>query len=207
MAVLVTLNDAEYALLRDHLGAVGAWCRLALIGRDFINAFVLRSASAKRSNDVWHAPDAILVGDKNVIISPSESIRSVQVLNVAVDPCGVSAAVIPQKGQVSCALFSDQNVAVGQDEKTSGIDETSRKRCRCEPRRHLRHLSVIRHSQRAIGDNRAGLRRWQLGSVDAKPTAYLVLGQKILGKPILAAWCLPARIILLCVGEPDRRDN
>ena len=65
---------------------------------------------------MWHAPDAILVGHENVVVLPGESIRFVQILDMAIDPCRLSGAVIPQESEIAGALLSDQNVAVGQDE-------------------------------------------------------------------------------------------
>ncbi|MGC1994173.1 MAG: hypothetical protein WA704_09530, partial [Pseudolabrys sp.] len=67
----------------------------------FVNALVLRSAGAKRSKNMWHAPDTILVGHENVVVLPSESI---------------TGSVIPLESEIARALLSDQKVAVGQGE-------------------------------------------------------------------------------------------
>jgi hypothetical protein len=57
-----------------------------------------------------------LVGYKNAVVLPSETIRLVQVLDVAINPNGLAAAFIAQESEITSALLSDQNVAVGQDE-------------------------------------------------------------------------------------------
>ena len=82
----------------------------------FVNALVLLSAGAKHSKNMWHAPDTILVGHENVVVLPSESIRSVQIFDMAINPRGLAGSVIPQESEIARALLSDQNVAVGQDE-------------------------------------------------------------------------------------------
>jgi hypothetical protein len=112
----VALNDTKNTLFRDHPGAVGSWRCLALVRWHFVNALVLRSAGAKRSKNMWHAPDTILVGHENVVVLPSESIRFVQIFDMAINPRGLAGSVIPQESEIARALLSDQNVAVGQDE-------------------------------------------------------------------------------------------
>ena len=112
----MALNDTKNTLFRDHLGAVGSWRCLALIRWYFVNALVLRSAGAKRSKNMWHAPDTVLVGHENVVFLPGESIRFVQILDMAIDPGGFAGSVIAQEREIASALLSNQNVAVGQDE-------------------------------------------------------------------------------------------
>jgi len=44
-----------------------------------------------------HAPDAVLVGDKNTVVLPGETIRFVQVLDVTVNPDSFACAVIRKR--------------------------------------------------------------------------------------------------------------
>jgi hypothetical protein len=96
MPVLVALNDAKDTLFRDHLSTVGPRCRLTFLRRYLIDALCLTAASAKSAETVWHAPDAILIGHKNVVVPPSQAVGFVEVLDVAVNPGGVPAAIIAQ---------------------------------------------------------------------------------------------------------------
>jgi hypothetical protein len=57
-----------------------------------IDALCLTAASAKSAEIVWHAPDAVLIGHKDVIVPPSQAVRFVEVLDVTVNPGGVPAA-------------------------------------------------------------------------------------------------------------------
>src|SRR5262245_17631496 len=147
MTVLMTLNDTKDTFFGDHFGAVSTGRRLALVRRHLVEAFVLRSAGTKRTNDVRHTPDSILVRYKNVIVVPSQPVRFVQVLNMAAYPCSPSAAIVSQKCQISNTLLGDQDVTVGQDKQPPGIDKACRKRRRGEARRHLQCLSVVRYFQ------------------------------------------------------------
>ena len=65
----MTLDDAEDAFLGQHLGAIGAARhRLALIGRHLVGALRRhRAAGAQGADDVRHAPDAVLVGDQDLV--------------------------------------------------------------------------------------------------------------------------------------------
>src|SRR5262249_4146203 len=93
---------------------------------------------------------------------------------------GVAAAVIAQQRQIAGALLGDQNVAVRQHQQTPRVDEAGRERRRREARRHLRRLLAIRDNQRPIGDDRSGLRRRQIGRIDAEAPPQLVFFLKIL---------------------------
>ena len=96
MPVLVALNDAKNTLFRDHLGTVGPRCWLTFGRRYLIDVLCLRVASAKSAEIVRHAPDAVLVGHKDVVVPPSQTIGFVEVLDMTVNPTGVPAAIIPQ---------------------------------------------------------------------------------------------------------------
>jgi hypothetical protein len=61
-----------------------------------IDALCLRAASAKSAEIVWHAPDAVLIGHKDVVVPPSQAVGFVEVLDVTVNPYGVPAAIIAQ---------------------------------------------------------------------------------------------------------------
>ena len=61
-----------------------------------IDALCLTAAGAKSAEIVWHAPDAVLIGHKDVVVPPSQTVGFVEVLDVTVNPCGVPAAIIAQ---------------------------------------------------------------------------------------------------------------
>ena len=145
MAVLVALDDAEDALLGQHLRAIGAGHRLALVGRQLVGALRRhRAAGAQGADDVRHPPDAVLVGDQDVVAPPGKAIGPVEVLDMAVDPHRVALAVVAQQGQIAGALLGDQHVAVGQHQQAPRIGETGGERRRGEARRHLQALPVER---------------------------------------------------------------
>src|SRR5437660_12064253 len=105
MAILVALDDAEHALLGDHLGAVGAGSRLAGFRRHLIDALLLGPACAKRAERVRHAPDAVLVRHQDVVAPPGEAIGPVEVLDVAIDPSGAPLAFVAQEREVARTLL------------------------------------------------------------------------------------------------------
>ncbi len=96
MAILMALNDAEYALVGDHRGTIGSGDRLTLVRRNLIDALYLAPTRAECAKDVRHAPDAVLVSDENMIVLPSEAVGPVEILDMTVNPDSVAAAVIPQ---------------------------------------------------------------------------------------------------------------
>ena len=201
----MALRDAEHALLRDHLGAVRPGNRLPLLRRHLIDALILAAARAQCAENVRHAPDAVLVGDKHVIALPGEAIGPVEILDVPVDPRRMAAAVVPQQRQVTDALLGDQNIAVRQHQQTPRVDQAGRERRRREARRHLRRLPAIRDNQRPIGDDRSRLRCRQIGRVNTDAPAQLVLFQKILLQVVLLRVildaCLRARDAVLRDGR------
>ena len=201
----MTLDDAEDALLGDHLGTVGSGNRFALTDGHLIDAQRFASAGAERAKIMRHAPDAVLIGDQHVIALPGEAIGPVEIFDVAVDPYGASGAVVAQQGQVAGALLGHENVAVRQHQQASRIGETGRKRCCRETRRHLRYLPAIGDDQRPVGDDRAGLRRRQICRVDVKAPADLVLDQKITRRIVVSVRCFRGRLLLLRVGGEKRR--
>ena len=118
----MALRNAEHALLGDQLGAVGAGHRLALVGRQLVGSLRRGGPTgAQRADDVRHPPDAVLVGDQQIIVLPGEAVRPVQILDMAADPLGAPLAVITQQGQVAPALLGNQHIAVGQDQRRRGL--------------------------------------------------------------------------------------
>src|SRR5882672_5846447 len=133
MAVLVAYGDAEDTFFGQQLRAVGAGYRLALVSRYLVGALRrLRAARTERADDVRHAPDAVLVGDEEVVVAPSEAVGPVEVLDIAIDPFGTTFAVVPQQGEIPGALLGHQHIAIGQHEQPARVGETGRKRCRGE---------------------------------------------------------------------------
>ncbi len=129
MAVLMAHGDAEDPFLGQHLRAVGAGHRLALIGRHLIGPLRRRRpAGAQCADDVRHPPDPVLVGDQELVVPPGEAIGPVEILDMTVDPFGVALAVVAQQGQIAGALLGDQHVAVGQHEKPPWVREPARER-------------------------------------------------------------------------------
>ena len=91
----MTLDDAEDAFLGQHLGAIGARHRLALIGRHLVGALRRhRAAGAQGADDVRHEPDAVLVGDQDLVALECRAIRLVEVLDMAIDPNRAALAVV-----------------------------------------------------------------------------------------------------------------
>src|SRR5277367_1035614 len=110
-----------------------------------------------------------------MITLPSETVGLVEILDMAVNPFGVSATVIAQQRKVAGALLGHQIVTVGQNQQTSWIHKTSGKRRRRETRRHLWHLPGVGDDQRPIGHDWSGLRCRQIGWVDLETPTYLML--------------------------------
>src|SRR6266851_2623990 len=116
MTILVALDDGEDALLGDHLPVVRAGRRLALVGRHLIDALLLITSRSQRPENIWHAPDAVLIRHKNMIALPDEPVGLVEVRDMAVNPAGAPVAVVTQQCEIAGALFGHQDVAVGQYE-------------------------------------------------------------------------------------------
>src|SRR5262245_21697989 len=107
MSILMTLDDAEDAHLGNHLGSVSALNRLAFLGRHLLDALLLTAARAQSTDDVGHLPDAILIRDKHVALSPRQSIRPVQIFDVAIDPLCLSFSIGSKQSEIPSALFRD----------------------------------------------------------------------------------------------------
>ena len=191
--ILMALRNAEHALLRDHFRAVCPGNRFAFLRRHLIDALILAAAGAQRAKNVRHAPDAVLVGDQHVIALPGQPVRPVEIFDMPVDPHRVSAAVIAQQRQIAGTLFGDQNIAVRQHQETPRIGEAGCERRRREACRHLRRLPAVGNDQRPIGDDRPGLRRRQIGRIDADAPAQFMLVGKVLLQRIRARVIVGAR--------------
>lgn len=85
----MALNDAKYSLFGDHLSTVGPRCRLTFVRWYLIDALCLAAPSAKSAKIVWHAPDAVLIGHKDVVVPPSQAVGLVEVFDVTINPCSV----------------------------------------------------------------------------------------------------------------------
>src|SRR6266851_1857938 len=71
---------------------------------------------SQRPENIWHAPDAVLIRHKNMIALPDEPVGLVEVRDMAVNPAGAPVAVVTQQCEIAGALFGHQDVAVGQYE-------------------------------------------------------------------------------------------
>src|SRR5262249_29951202 len=147
VSILVTLDDAEDALFGDHLGTVGARNRLAFLGRHLIDALLLAAAGAQGTEDVGNLPDAILIDDKHVAVAPRQTIRPVQIFDVAIDPLCSSSSIVSKEGEISSALFRDQYVSVGQHQQPAWVDKPCRERRSREARGHFEALSAVGENQ------------------------------------------------------------
>jgi len=181
VAILVTLDDAEHALLGDHLRAVSSGHRSALLGRHLIDALLLCPPRAQSADLVRDLPDAVLVGYQNVIVTPGKPVRFVEVLNVALDPGRMSGAInAAQQCEIAHALLRHQHVSVGKHQKAARIDKTRHKQGRRKAGRNLRDLSRVGKRQGSIGDDGPRLWRGQIAGIDLVASTDLMLGQKIL---------------------------
>jgi len=88
-------------------------------------------------DDGWTPPSKGEVGDQELVAPQRETVRPVEVLDVAVDPLGVPLAVVAQQSEITGALLGNQDVAIGEHEQPPRIDETRHERGRGEARRHL----------------------------------------------------------------------
>src|SRR5436190_23637312 len=98
MTVLVALDDPKDALFGQHLRAIGAGDRLALIGRHLVDAlWRLGAPGAQRADIVRYAPDAILIGHQHIAVPPGEPVGPVEVLDMPIDPLGAPLAIVAQQ--------------------------------------------------------------------------------------------------------------
>src|SRR5262245_2728601 len=116
VAVGVTLNNPEHALLGDHPLAHDGRGRLALLGRYIGGANVLPAESGTQGTEpMRHLPDAILVGDQYEAITPSQPVGTIEALGMALNPIGLAVAVVvTQQREMAFALLGDDHVTVRQ---------------------------------------------------------------------------------------------
>ena len=179
VAVGVALDDAEDALLRDHVLAHHVRRRHALVRRHVGGALLGVAARAQGAHPVRHAPDPVLVDDEHIGVAPGETVGSVEAFRVALDPVGLAVAVlVAQQGEIAGPLLGDDDVAVGQDEKPPGIRQSGREGRRGKALGHAQRLAGIGNGERSAGDDRAGVRRRQVFRLDREVTADLLVGQR-----------------------------
>jgi hypothetical protein len=132
-----------------------------------------------------HAPDRVLVGYQHMVVPPCEAIRAIEILDVAIDPRRLAVALVAQERQVAGALLGDEHVPVRQHEEAAWIGEPGGEERRREAWGHLRHVPFRGQRKRAVGHDRRGFRRRQLGGVDAEAPPDLMLGDEILLEGVL----------------------
>ena len=191
MPVLMALRNAKDTLLGQQLRAIGAVDGLALVRRhvgDLLRRH--RPAGAHRADNMRHPPDRILVGHQELVAAPRQAVRLVEVLDMPVDPPGFALAVVAQQRQIAGALLGHQNIAIGQHQHPTRVDEPAREHGRGEARRHGWHLAAIRDDQHPVRDDRTGFRRRQIVRLDVETAADLVLDRKILSRRVCRGFVL-----------------
>ena len=102
----------------QHLRAISARHGLALVGRQLVGALRrYRAPCAQCADDVRHAPDAVLVGDQDVVAPERKAIGFVEVFDMTIDPLGAALAIVAQQRQIAGTLLGDQHVPVGQHQQ------------------------------------------------------------------------------------------
>ena len=95
VSVLVSLDDAEHSLGRDHLRPISAEDRPALLRKQLINALCrLWATGTERSRRVRDAPDSVLVHNEHVIALPSKPVWLVEVFDVTFNPFCPTGTVV-----------------------------------------------------------------------------------------------------------------
>ena len=91
----MALNDAEHVLLGDHFLANHGGRRFALLRRYIGSLRLLAAASwTQCAKPVRYFPDPVLIRDQDVIVSPSESVRLLESLRMALNPIGPAVPVL-----------------------------------------------------------------------------------------------------------------
>ena len=180
MAVGVALDEAEHALLGQHLFANKGRGGLALLGRYVRDLGVARAcARAQGAETMRHLPDAVLVGDQNLAVAPGQAIRAVQPFDVAIDPVRLAiAVVIAKQRDVADFLLGHQYVAVRQHQEPPRMYQPGGEGGRGEAFRHARHLAGVGQRHRATRHDRAGSRWRQVLGLDGDTPADLLVGQR-----------------------------
>src|SRR5262245_6993458 len=110
VAVRVTLNNTEHALLGDHPLAHDGRGRLALLGRYIGCANVLPAESGTQGTEPMRdLPDAILVGDQYEAVTPSKPVGTIEALGMALNPISLAVAiVVTQQREMAFALLGNE---------------------------------------------------------------------------------------------------
>ena len=165
-----------------------------MIGRWFVGALCRdRAARTVRPDHVRHLPDAILIGDQQVVILPGDPVRLVEILDVAVDPFHMALAIVTQQGDVAGTLLNHQHIAVREHEQPARICQPRDVWCGDKTLGHLECLATVRNDQRPAGGDGTGLRRRQVSRIEVEPPANLVLSGEI---PLEFAASLGGRVRL-----------
>jgi hypothetical protein len=151
-----------------------------------------------------HAPDRVLVGHQDMVVAPREAIGAIEILDVAIDPRCRAVALVAQERQVAGALLGDEHVSVRQHEEAARIGEPGGEERRLEACGHLRHVPFRGQRERAVGHDRRGFRRRQLGGVDAEAPPDLMLSDEILLERVLRGW---RRLGLRKCGQGAERER
>ena len=188
------MDDAEHALLGQHLFADDGRGGLALLGRHVRDLGVAGArARTHGAETMRHLPDAVLVGDQNLAVAPGQAIGAVQSFDVAIDPVRLAVAVVVAKQRdVADLLLGHEHVAVRQHQEPPRMLKPGGEGGRGEAFRHARHLAGVGQRHRAARRDRAGLRRRQVLGLDGDAPADLLVGQRrrIVGaRPWMAQGC------------------
>src|SRR5262249_61731368 len=98
VAVLVTLDNTEHTLARDHLRPISTGDWAPLLRSQLVNALCrLWPARTESSRYMWNTPNSVLVRNEHVIALPSEAIWLVEVFDVTLDPSRPTGTVITQQ--------------------------------------------------------------------------------------------------------------
>jgi hypothetical protein len=151
----------------SHIPRVG----ITFVRGHLIDFLLLDAAGAQRTKLVWHPPDAILVGHQHVAVPPGETVRPIEIFDVALNEIGAPAAACgTQQGQIAGALLGHQHVAIREHEQPARIGKSGREWCRGETRRNL--LPVVRQEERAVRYDCPGLGRREVRGIDARVVGF-----------------------------------
>src|SRR5215213_3436823 len=177
MAVLMTRHDAEHALLGEHFLAIGSGHRLSLLRSNVSDFRRVGPAGAYSPSDMRHFPDALLICDQHMALSPGEAVRRAEIVGIALDVIGFAVAVlISQQRQIAGLLFGHDHIIVWKHQKPPRMLESSDERRHGEADHHLGHLPGVGHRQRTA--RRDCLRLWprQPFRLDGEAAAQFLIG-------------------------------
>ena len=83
----------------------------------------------RRAETVRHLPDAILIRDQHVTVTPSQPVRLVEAFGVTLNPLGVAVAIlVAQQREIADPLLGNDYVTVRQHEQAARVLEAGRER-------------------------------------------------------------------------------